>query len=105
MVRCSGAYGDDRVGKKGQGRVGLAVREKITLAVVRPSEFINEGLLKVTLKLGGRHSVLTFVVIYGPTKSIRGGGENRSFWTELNGAMKEVPNHEQLFVVIESGEM
>ena len=42
VVYCSGTYGDKGGRKKGQGGVGLAIRETITRAVVRPPEFINE---------------------------------------------------------------
>ena len=71
VVYCSGACGDKGGGKKGQGGVGLAIRESITRAVVRPPEFINERLLKVTLKLHGRASAVSFVVAYGPTECTR----------------------------------
>ena len=56
VVFCNGACGDKGDGKKGQGGVGLAIRETITRAVVRPPEFINERLLKETLKLHGSAS-------------------------------------------------
>ena len=44
VVNCSGACGDKGGGKKGQGGVGLAIRETI----VRPPELINERLMKAT---------------------------------------------------------
>ena len=71
VMYCSGACGDKGGGKKGQGGVGLAIRETITRAVVRPLEFINERLLKVTLKLHGRARAVSFVVAGGPTECTR----------------------------------
>ena len=53
LVYCSGECGDENGGKKGQGRIGLAVRTSITRAA-RPPEFISDRLLKVTLELRGR---------------------------------------------------
>ena len=50
VVYCSGeSVGDGE--KKGQGRVGLAVRTQIIRAAARPPEFINYRLLKVTFEL------------------------------------------------------
>ena len=85
VVYCSGACGDKGGGKKGQGGVGLAIRETITRAVVRPPEFISERLLKVTLKLHGRASAASFVVAYGPTKCTRDESKKRAFGTTLTG--------------------
>ena len=102
MVYCSGACGDKGGGKKGQVGVGLAIRESITRAVVRPPEFINERLLKVTLKLHGRASAVSFVVAYGPTECTREGSKKRAFWAALDRAVKEVPKHEQLFVLMDA---
>ena len=53
LVYCSGEYGGENGGEKGQGGVGLAVRTSIT-CVARPPEFISDRLLKVTLELRGR---------------------------------------------------
>ena len=53
LVYCSDECGGEDGGKKGQGRVGLAVRNSITRAA-RPPEFISYRLLKVTLELLGR---------------------------------------------------
>ena len=60
-VYCSGECGGENGGKKGQGGVGLAVRNSITRAA-RPPEFISDRLLKVTLGLRGRAKAVTFVV-------------------------------------------
>ena len=43
LVYCSGEYGGENDGKKGQGGVGLAVRNSITRAA-RPPEFISDRL-------------------------------------------------------------
>ena len=102
MVYCSEACGNECGGKKGQGGVGLAVREKITGAIVHPTEFINERLLKVKLKSRGRASAVAFVVAYGPTKSSRDEGKKRSFCTAFGRAVNEVPRHEQLFVLMDA---
>ena len=75
MVYVSGACGDKGGGKRIQGGVGLAIRETITRVVVRPPEFINERLLKVTLKLHGRASAVSFVVAYGLTECTRDKSE------------------------------
>ena len=56
LVYCSGECGGENDGKKGQGGVGLAVRNSITRAA-RPPEFISDRLLKVTLELRGRRYV------------------------------------------------
>lgn len=42
VVYCSGTSGAKGSGEKGQGGVGLAVREKITRDDALPTEFINE---------------------------------------------------------------
>ena len=47
LVYCSGECGGENDGKKGQGGVGLAVRNSITRAA-RPPEFISDRLFKVT---------------------------------------------------------
>ena len=67
LVYCSGECGGENDGKKGQGGVGLAVRNSITRAA-RPPEFISDRLLKVTLELRGRAKAVTFVVAYAPTE-------------------------------------
>ena len=90
-VHCSGTSGGRGNRKKGQAGVGLSVREKITRALVRPPEFINERLLKVTMKLRGRASAVTFVVVYGPTEPFRDEGKKHAFWAALDGAVIEVP--------------
>ena len=59
LVYCSGECGDENGGKKRQGGVGLAVRISITRAA-RPTEFISDRLLKVTLELRGRAKAVTF---------------------------------------------
>ena len=87
VVYCSGACGDKGGGKKGEGGVGLAIRENITRAVVHLPEFINERLLKVTLKLHGRASAVSFVVAYGPTECTRDESKKRAFWAALERAV------------------
>ena len=67
LVYCSGECGGENGGKKGQGEVGLAVRNSITRAA-RPPEFISDRLLKDTLELRGRANAVTFVVAYAPTE-------------------------------------
>ena len=52
LVHCGGECCGRNGGKKGQGRVGLAMRTSITRAA-RPPEFISDRLLKVTLELRG----------------------------------------------------
>ena len=61
LVYCSGECGGENGGKKGQGGVGLAVRNSIIRAA-RPPEFISDRLLKVTFELRGRAKAVTFVV-------------------------------------------
>ena len=102
MVYCSGACSDKGGEKKGQGEVGLAIRETITRAVVRPPEFINERLLKVTLNLHGRASAVSFLVAYGPTEPTRDESKKRAFWAGLDMAVKEVPKHEQLLLLMDT---
>ena len=99
VVYCSGESGGDGEGKKGQGGVGLVVRKSISRAEAR--EFISDRLLKVTLKLCGRARAVTFVVEYAPTdtQSLR---EKNAFWTALERVVKEVPEHQQLFVSMDA---
>ena len=68
LVYCSRECGDENSGKKGQGRVGLAVRTSITCAA-RPPEFISDRLLKVTLELRGRAKTVAFFVAYAPAET------------------------------------
>ena len=86
---------------KGQGGVGLAVRKSISRAEARPPEFISDKLLKVTLELCGRARAVTFVVGYAPTdpQPLR---KKNAFWAALERAVKEVPEHEQLFVLMDA---
>ena len=101
VVYCSGESGGDGEGKKGQGGVGLAVRKSIGRAEARPPEFISDRLLKVTLELCGRARAVTFVVGYAPTdpQSLR---KKNAFWAALERVVKEVPEHEQLFVLMDA---
>ena len=98
FVYCSGEGGGENAGKKGQGGVGLAVRNSITRAA-RPPEFISDRLLKVTLELRGRAKAVTFVVPYAPTE-IQNANNKHAFWTSLDRVVEEVPKHEQLFVLM-----
>ena len=100
-VYCSGESGGDGEQKKGQGGIGLAVRKSIPRAGVRPPEFISDRLLKVTLELCGRARAVTFVVGYAPTDT-QSVGEKNAFWTALKRVVKEVPEHEQLFVLMDA---
>ena len=101
VVYCSGESGGDGEGKKGQGGVGLAVRKSISRAEARPPEFISDRLLKVALELCGRARAVTFVVGHAPTEpqSLR---KKNAFWTALERIVKEVPEHEQLFVLMDA---
>ena len=100
LVYCSGKCGDENGGKKGQGGVGLAVRASITRAT-RPPEFIGDRLLKVSLELRGRAKAVTFFVAYAPTET-HNASNKHEFWTTLDRAVKEVPRHEQLFVLMDA---
>ena len=100
LVYCSGECGDENGGKKGQGGVELAVRTSITRAA-RPPEFISDCLLKVTLELRGRAKAVTFFVAYAPTE-IHDASKKHAFWTTLDRAVKDVPRHEQLFVLMDA---
>ena len=99
-VYCSGESGGDGEGKKGQGGVGLAVRKSISRAEARPPEFISDRLLKVTLELCGRARAVTFVVGYAPTDTPSVG--KRTLSGALERVVKEVPEHEQLFVLMDA---
>ena len=100
LVYCSGECGDENGGKKGQGGVGLAVKTSITRAA-RPPEFISDRLLKVTLELRGRAKAVTFFVAYAPTE-IHNASNKHAFWTTLDRAVKDVPRHEQMFVLMDA---
>ena len=100
LVYCSGGCGGENGGNKGQGGVGLAVRTSITRAA-RPPEFISDRLLKVTLELRGRAKAVTFFVAYAPTET-HNASNKHAFWTILDRAVKDVPRHEQLFVLMDA---
>ena len=97
VVYCSGESGGDGEGEKGQSGFVLVVRKSIFRAEARPPEFINDRLLKVTLELCGRARVVTFVVGYAPTDT-QYVVKKHAFWAALERVVKEVPEHEQLFV-------
>ena len=94
LVYCSGECGGENDGKKGQGGVGLAVRNSITRAARPPPEFI-------TLELRGRAKAVTFVVAYAPTEP-QNANNKHAFWTSLDRVVEEVPKHEQLFVLMDA---
>ena len=98
LVYCSGECGGENGGKKEQGGVGLAVRNSITRAA-RPPELISDRLIKVTLELRGRAKAVAFVVAYAPTET-QNTNNKHAFWTSLHRVVKEVPKHEQLFVLM-----
>ena len=100
LVYCSGECGGENGGKKGQGGVGLTVRTSITRAA-RPPEFISDRLLKVTLELRGRAKAVTFVVAYAPNE-LQNPSNKHLFWTSVDKTVKEVPKHEQLFVLMDA---
>ena len=100
VVYCSGGCGGENDGKKGQGGVGLAVRNSITRAA-RPPEFISDRLLKVTLELRGRAKAVTFVIAYAPTEP-QNANNKHAFWTSLDKVVEEVSKHEQLFVLMDA---
>ena len=95
LVYCSGKCGGENSGNKGQGGVGLAVRTSIT-RTARPPEFISDRLLKVKFELRGRAKAVTFFVAYAPAET------QNAFWTILDRAVKEVPRHERLFVLMDA---
>ena len=68
LVYCSGEFGDENAGEKGEGGIGLDVRTSTTRAT-RPPEFVSDRLLKVTLELRGRAKAVTFFVAYAPTET------------------------------------
>ena len=100
LMYCSGECGDENNGKKGQGGVALAVKTSITRAA-RPPEFISDRLLKVTLELRGQAKAVTFFVAYAPTET-HNASNKHAFGTTLDRAVKEVPRHEQLFVLMDA---
>ena len=100
LVYCSGECSDENGGEKRQGGVGLAARTSITRAA-RPPEFISDLLLKVTLEIRGRAKAVTFFVAYAPTET-QNASNKHSFWTTLDKAVKEIPRHEQLFVLMDA---
>ena len=74
------------------------MRTSITRAA-RPPEFIRDRLLTVTLELRGRAKAVTFFVAYAPTET-HNASNKHAFWTTLDRAVKDVPRHEQLFVLM-----
>ena len=53
----------------------------------------------MTLELGGRARAVTFVVGYAPTNT-QAVGRRYAFWTALDRVVKQVPEREQLFVLM-----
>ena len=100
LVYCSGECGGENGGNKGQGGVRLAVRILIARAV-RPPESISDRLLKVALELRGRAKAVTFFVAYAPIET-QNASNRHAFWTSLDRAVKEVPRHEQLFLLMDA---
>ena len=92
--------GDENGGKNGQGGVRLAVRTSITRAARSP-ELISDHLLEVRLELRCRAKAVTFFVAYAPTET-HNASNKHAFWTTLDRAVKEVPRHEQFFVLMEA---
>ena len=101
VIYCSGESGGDGEGKKGQGGVGQAVRTSIPRAESRLPEFISDRLLKLTPELCGRARAVTFVVGYVPTDT-QSVEKKHAFWTALERVAKEVPEHEQLFALMDA---
>ena len=79
----------------------MTIRRDIIRAQKHSPEFISERLLKVPLELCGRARAMTFVVAYAP-KDTRTASKKHSFWTALDRVVKEVPGHEQLFVLMDA---
>ena len=100
LVYCSGECGDENGEKKGQSGVGLAMRTSITRAA-RPPGCISDRLLNVTLELRGRAKAVTFFVAYAPIE-IHDASKENAFWTTLDRAVKDVPIHEQLFMLMDA---
>ena len=76
------------------------MRTSITRAA-RPPEFISDRMLKVTLQLRGRAKAVTFFVAYALTET-HDASNKHAFWTTLDRAVKDVPRHEQLFVLMDA---
>ena len=71
------------------------------MRAARPPEFISDRLLKVTLELRGRAKAVTFFVAYAPTET-HNASNKHAFWTTLDRTVKDVPRHEQLFVLMDA---
>ena len=91
--------GGDGEGKKGQDGVRFAVRKSMSRAETRSSEFISGMLLKVMREKCGPAQLVTFVVGYEPIDT-QYVGKMHAFWTVLDRAVKKVPEHKQLFVLM-----
>ena len=76
------------------------MRTSITLAARLP-EFISHRLLNVTLELRGRAKTVTLFVAYASTETHDTSNKHTS-WTTLDRAVKELPRHEQLFVLMDA---
>ena len=102
VVYCSGEGGGEGGGKKGQGGIGLAIRRDIIRAQKHSPEFISDRLLKVTLKLCGRARELSRLLLRMPQQTLKTASKKHYFWTALDRVVKEVPGHEQLFVLMDA---
>ena len=71
--------------------------KSIYRAEVRLPEFISDRLPEMAFELCGRARAVKFVVWYTSPIDTRAVGENHAFWTALDRAMKEVPEHEHMF--------
>ena len=87
---CGDECGRESGRKKEQSEAGLAVKSTITRAV-RPPEFINDRLLRVTLELRGRAKTgVRFIMAYAPTET-QNASNKHAFWTTVDIALEEVP--------------
>ena len=55
----------------------------------------------MTLEMCGRARAVTLVVGYAPTGA-QHVGQKHAFWTALERVVKKVPEHEQLFVLMDA---
>ena len=79
----------------------MAVCKSISRAEVRVPEIISDRLIKLTLELCPGARTVTSVVEYLPTDT-QAVKKKHAFWTALDRVIKEVPGHEQWFVLLDA---
>ena len=103
VLFCSEADGG-KYEKRGNHRVGLAVRESIVAGMNKGDvavECISARLMKVCIQLKGKSIGVSFILGYAPTLD-KSTSENACFWSSLDEVVKGVPSRDHLLVLMDA---